>query len=127
MNKTQTFKIVRLSAILLFILALVAIVMSSGKQLVITNRVEVPVYVSEVCEPSTSEILEENSSNIKPEAAGKLACIYFILFGIYFLGFIICCVRKEKETITDKKDFMIAFGVGSFAMLFTAILFAAVS
>ena len=134
MSHSQTFKIVRLSVILLFILALVAIVMGSGKQLVITKKVEVPttvekvvevpVYVSEDNETNTEDIHEANRSNSEIKTGAKhtvkrtVALILGILCVICFLCGNVFFALEDAGKTTDKENCVKAFA------LLTLILFA---
>ena len=127
MSKTQTFKLARLAIILLFILALVAIVMSSGKQLIVTKRVEVPievekvvdvpVYVSEDNETNTEDIHEENRSNgeVKTEAKhtvkSTVALISGILCTICFLCGNVFFALEDAGKTTDKENCVKAFAL----------------
>ena len=128
MSHSQTFKVARLSVILLFILALVAIVIGSGKQLVITKRVEVPVYVSETNETNTEDILEENHSNseLKTEARNtvkeKILAILLILWVVSFIVGLVFYVLEDCGITTDKDGWMLAFWILSFVFFVSAAI-----
>ena len=127
MSHSQTFKIVRLSVILLFIMALVSIVIHSGKQLVITKKVEVPttvekvvevpVYVREDNETNSEDIHEENRSNgeVKTEAKHTVkrtvALISGILCAICFLGGNVFFALEDAGKTTDKENWVTAFAL----------------
>ena len=126
MSKTQTFKLARLAIILLFILALVAIVMSSGKQLIITKRVEVPVEVEKaVAEPSTSEILDSDTT-AKPETKRSTkdttALTFWILCTICHLFAIVISASDDAGCINVGAVFGIIFQLLAILFLFGAIL-----
>ena len=142
MSHSQTFRVVRLSAILLFILALVAIVISSGKQLIVTKRVEVPievekvvevpVYVSELNETDTNETFGTNNFNGEVETEEKLTArwvidgILWILFAICLIAFLIFFALDDIGITTDKNNWEITFGALTLVFLLSATVLAAI-